>query len=59
MGGALAALDRLDEDGRYEAATKRALAMHLKHEGDGSPSGSNPSSSVHRLVEAIRGPAVR
>ncbi len=53
-----AALERLDQEGRFAAATKRALAMDLKHEGDGSPCGSNPSSTVHRLIEAIRGPEI-
>ncbi len=47
------ALDLLAEPGRYDAARGRALRMDAKHDGDGSPVGSNPSSGVHTLVERI------
>jgi hypothetical protein len=46
---ALAALEA-----RHEEAVKRAQALDVKHLGDGSPPLSNPSSSLWRLVEAIR-----
>lgn len=46
------ALENLAE--RYEAALERARALDRKHEGDGSPPRSNPSSEVWRLVEEIR-----
>ena len=46
---ALAALARL-----YEEARRRAQALDSKHELDGSPPRSNPSSEVWRLVETIR-----
>lgn len=42
---------------RYDEAVKRAKALDAKHEGDGSPPRSNPSSEVWRLVERIRQPA--
>jgi hypothetical protein len=47
-----AALDRLD-DGLDEAKA-RAQALDAKHLGDVSPPGSNPSSSVWRLIDVIR-----
>lgn len=47
------ALDTLADPKRYEAAKRRAVRMDAKHGGDGSPPGSNPSSSVHALVERI------
>ena len=42
---------------RYEEALKRAKTLDAKHEGDGSPPRSNPSSEVWKLVERIRKPA--
>lgn len=39
---------------RYEDARDRAQRLDAKHEGDGSPPRSNPSSSVWSLIEAIR-----
>jgi len=39
---------------RHPEAVVRARALDTKHLGDGSPEGSNPSSSVWRLVESIR-----
>jgi hypothetical protein len=39
------------------AARARAQDLDRKHEGDGSPPQSNPSSSVWRIVDAIRTPA--
>lgn len=47
-----AALEMLHN--RYEDAAERARSLDAKHEGDGSPQGANPSSSVHRLLDAIR-----
>jgi hypothetical protein len=44
---------------RYAAAAERAQKLDAKHEGDGSPPGSNPSSGVWRLVEIIRDPPPR
>jgi len=38
---------------RYEAAVRRAKALDKKHEGDGSPRRSNPSSEVWKLVDQI------
>ena len=38
----------------YEDARDRAQRLDAKHEGDGSPPRSNPSSSVWSLIEAIR-----
>jgi hypothetical protein len=46
-------LDALDP--RYPDALARAIALDQKHHGDGSPPGSNPSTSVWRLVESLRG----
>jgi hypothetical protein len=46
------ALALLDE--RLPVARERAQQLDVKHAGDGSPPGSNPSSSVWRLVESIR-----
>ncbi len=39
---------------QYGDAKDRALQLDHKHRGDGSPAGENPSSSVWRLVDAIR-----
>ena len=39
---------------RYQDAVKRAKALDKKHEDDGSPPRSNPSSEVWKLVERIR-----
>ena len=38
----------------YEEAADRARRLDAKHDGDDSPPGSNPSSTVWRLVESIR-----
>jgi hypothetical protein len=40
---------------KYSLAKERALQLDKKHEQDGSPSSSNPSSAVWRLVDVIRG----
>lgn len=48
----VAATDSLYE--RYDDARRRALALDSKHEGDGSPPRSNPSSDVWRLVDHAR-----
>jgi RloB-like protein len=39
---------------RYDEARRRAVKLDEKHAGDGSPPGSNPSSSVWRLIDLIR-----
>ena len=39
---------------RYEEARQRAQALDRKHDTDGSPPRSNPSSEVWRLIETIR-----
>jgi len=39
---------------RHLDAADRAQRLDAKHAGDGSPPGSNPSSSVWRLIAAIR-----
>jgi hypothetical protein len=41
---------------RYEDARLRAKALNSKHELDGSPSGSNPSSGAWQLIDQIRRP---
>lgn len=46
------ALTTLDK--RVAEARDRAQRLDLKHHGDGSLPGSNPSSGVWRLVEAIQ-----
>jgi hypothetical protein len=46
---ALATLERLHED-----AVTRARALDEKHLGDDSPPGSNPSSTLWRLIDVIR-----
>lgn len=38
----------------YEEAKARAISLDVKHEGDGSPPGSNPSSGMWRVVDQIR-----
>lgn len=48
-----AALEALDE--RVGDACDRAQNLDRKHEGDGSPPGSNPSSRVWKLVGSIEG----
>jgi len=45
----VAATDNLYE--RYDDARRRAMALDTKHEGDGSPPRSNPSSDVWRLID--------
>lgn len=47
------ALDELVS--RYDVAKDRAQQLDKKHEDDGSPPASNPSSGVWRLVDVIRG----
>jgi hypothetical protein len=42
----------------YRDARRRAMALDMKHEGDGSPPMSNPSSSTWRLLDTIREAAV-
>lgn len=42
--------------GRYEEARRRAQALDRKHELDGSPPRSNPSSGVWCLIDQIRWP---
>lgn len=44
---------------RIDAATARASALDTKHLGDGSPSGSNPSTRAAALVGAITAPPIR
>ena len=39
---------------RYSDAKERARQLDIKHENDGSPLNSNPSTNVWRLVEVIR-----
>ena len=39
---------------KYEDAKQRACALDAMHEGNGSESGSNPSTEVWRLVDSIR-----
>ncbi|MEU6410637.1 RloB family protein [Microbispora sp. NPDC046933] len=46
------ALEQLIE--RHEIAMSRAQALDRKHDGDGSPSRSNPSTDVWRLIQRIR-----
>lgn len=41
---------------RYEDARRRAQALDRKHDLDGSPPRSNPSSSMWCLVDQVRGP---
>lgn len=47
------AMDVLFE--QFEDAGRRAHNLDVKHTNDGSPPGSNPSSSVWKLIESIRG----
>jgi len=47
------ALEQLTD--RYDVARDRAQKLDTKHEGDGSPPRSNPSSGVWRLIESIQG----
>jgi hypothetical protein len=42
---------------RYPDAVARATRLDDKHRGDGSVIGANPSTTVWRLIEEIRGPA--
>ncbi len=44
--------EKLDE--LFPAAARRAKALDAWHEGNGSPDGENPSSSVWKIVESIR-----
>lgn len=39
---------------RVDAATNRAQFLDTKHEGDGRPPRSNPSSGMWRLIHSIR-----
>lgn len=51
---------RLTEDAnkqlvdKFLAAKGRAIELDKKHDGDGSPPRSNPSSNVHELIDRIR-----
>lgn len=47
-----AALAQLED--QHELAVTRAKTLDEKHLGDGSPPGSNPSSTVWRLIDVIR-----
>lgn len=38
----------------YEDAKQRARMLEQKHDGDGSPPRSNPSTSMWRLIDSIR-----
>ena len=38
----------------YEDARQRARGLDTKHEGDGSPAHSNPSSTLWKLIDRIR-----
>lgn len=40
---------------RYSAAKEHARLLDKKHQQDGSPANSNPSSGMWRLVDMIRG----
>lgn len=46
------ALDALVD--RCDEAKARAMKLDEKHAGDGSPPGTNPSSSMWRLIDVIR-----
>ncbi len=48
-----AALDQLAAN--YPEARRRAQALDVKHEGDDSPPHTNPSSTMWRLIDQIRG----
>lgn len=51
-------LDRGDVErlaDRYQQAKARAQALDVKHEGDGSPVHTNPSSTMWRLIDRIIG----
>jgi len=39
---------------RYEDAKDRAVRLDAKHEGDGSPHHSNPSSNMWELIDRLR-----
>lgn len=43
---------------RFDAASRRAQRLIQKHQMDGSPPGSNPSSGLWELVQIIRAAAV-
>lgn len=38
----------------YDSARARAIALDEKHESDGSPMGSNPSSGLWRLIDEVK-----
>jgi hypothetical protein len=40
---------------RHCDAVSRAVKLDVKHRGDGSPDGENPSSNVWQLIDLIRG----
>lgn len=40
---------------RYDQARDRAIALDAKHEEDGSPRRTNPSSEMWKLIERIQG----
>ncbi len=41
-------------ENHYEDAKRRARALDRKHQGDGSPPRSNPSTGMWRLIDSIR-----
>lgn len=55
-----AALSLLGDSERYADASTKARNVDVKHERDGSPAGSNPSSTMAALIDQIRpnGPVV-
>ncbi|MEV7969504.1 RloB family protein [Sphaerisporangium sp. NPDC088356] len=42
---------------RHDVAVSRAQALDKKHDGDGSPPRSNPSTDLWRLIQKIRSPS--
>lgn len=48
------ALQLLGDEARYADASKRAQGMAAQHLRNGSPAGSNPSSSMAPLIDRIR-----
>jgi hypothetical protein len=52
-----AAIEKLTT--RHREARANAQSLDKKHEGDGSPPHSNPSSDIWRIVDTIRAPVER
>ncbi len=48
------ATSKLHTKSAFEAARRRAEALEKKHEGDGSPRRSNPSSDVWRFIDHVQ-----